>query len=555
MTEHLPALARLCFRVPPERMSEFESAFESRLLPRLQDRGLTPAADLGRPTVPGVFHRLFPLEETGQITRVRGDLEADADWAAALDEIGGDLGATISCTFHSYRAAGLQGRRVDVDESTEGRWTTYTTANLVSGDLVTCILRDSRQRFWFTTAHAGTTMFDGNQWHDFEPETGLPVDRCWALFEDSEGGIWFGSHRSGVTRFHGDSWMSFTQEDGLPSNSVISGYQDGQGRLWFGSDVSEAGEGLACLNGDSWTLITVADGLADNRVKWITQDRDNRHWIGTAGGVSVYDGSGWRTYDTGDGLPGNWVETILQDREGDMWVATDRGLAHFDGVEWTGYTAQDGLPGSWVTAAFQDSRDILWFGTLNAGVCCFDGETFQTLNHEDGLSGDAVWWIYEDEMGDLWFATDGGVSRYRPPEPDPPAVKLNAVTADRRYEQFDDLVLPASADLVAFEFDGESPHTRHSGLVYRHRLVGCDDEWRTTYRRRAEYSYIEPGTYKFQVQVVDQLLDYSPILETEFTVQDLQGNRIGELEESVAELSRRLEEANHRLRDAGLPQA
>ena len=236
-----------------------------------------------------------------------------------------------------------------------------------------------------------------------------------------------------------------------------------------------------------------------------------------------------------------------------MWVATDRGLAHFDGVEWTGYTAQDGLPGSWVTAAFQDSRDILWFGTLNAGVCCFDGETFQTLDHEDGLSGDAVWWIYEDELGDLWFATDGGVSRYRPPEPDPPAVKLIAVTADRRYELFDNLVLPTSADLVAFEFNGESAHTRHSGLVYRHRLIGRDEAWRTTYRRRAEYTYLEPGAYKFQVQVVDQLLDYSPILETGFTVQDPQEDRIGELEASVTELSRRLDEANRRLGEAGLP--
>ena len=554
MAEHLPVLARLCFRVPPERMSEFESAFESRLLPRLKDRGLTPAADLGRPTVRGVFHRLFSLEGARQVARVRRDLQGDADWTAALDEIGGDLGLAISCTFHSYRAAGVEGRRVDADESTDGRWTTYTTANLVSGDLVTCILRDSRKRFWFTTAHAGTTLFDGNEWHDFGPETGLPIDRCWALFEDSEGAIWFGSHRSGVTRFDGDNWISFTQEDGLPSNSVISGYQDRQGRLWFGSDVSETGEGLACLDGADWTHITVADGLADNRVKWITQDRDNRHWIGTAGGVSTCDGSRWQTYDTGDGLPGNWVESILQDREGDMWVATDRGLAHFDGVEWTGYTAQDGLPGSWVTAAFQDSRDILWFGTLNAGVCCFDGETFQTLDHEDGLSGDAVWWIYEDELGDLWFATDGGVSRYRPPEPDPPAVKLIAVTADRRYEQFDNLVLPTSADLVAFEFDGESPHTRHSGLVYRHRLIGRDEAWRTTYRRRAEYTYLEPGTYKFQVQVVDQLLDYSPILETGFTVQDPQEDRIGELEASVTELSRRLDEANRRLGEAGLPQ-
>ena len=133
-------------------------------------------------------------------------------------------------------------------------------------------------------------------------------------------------------------------------------------------------------------------------------------------------------------------------------------------------------------------------------------------------------------------------------------MKLNAVMADRRHEQFDNLVLPAPADLVAFEFDGESPHTRHNGLVYRHRLIGRDEAWRTTYRRRAEYTYLEPGTYKFQVQVVDQLLDYSPILETGLTVQDPQEDRIGELEASVAKLSRRLEEANRRLGEAGLSQ-
>ena len=560
MTESPAALARLCFYLPADRVSQFESTFESKLLPRLKDYGLVPAADLGRETIDEVFHRLFSLESATEVTAVQRQLSRDADWEHALDEIGGDLGATISFRFEAYRVTGPVGRHVEVDESreAEGNWTTFTTANLVSGDLVTCILRDREGRFWFSTAHAGMTRFDGREWVDFGPgETGVDISRCWTMLEDTAGRIWFGSHSGGVTCYDGETWTSYTSADGLSHDSVIAGYQDRDGDFWFGTDShDDPTRGMARFDGESWTCYTVVDGLPSNRVKWISQDRRNRYWFGTASGVAILDGGEWETHGIAEGLPGEWIESILHDREGDVWVTTDRGLGHFDGMNWTGYTAQDGLPGSWITASFQDSRDILWFGTLNAGVCCYDGETFQTLNHEDGLSGDAVWWIHEDEKGDYWFATDGGVSRYRPPESDPPSIELTAVTADRHYDSFEDLIVPAPADLLAFEFDGQSSHTRHGGLVYRHRLVGSEDEnWHRSLRRRAEYSYLEPGTYTFQVQAVDQLLDYSPIIEVQVTVQDTQSDRIGELEGEVAELSKRLDRANENLRDAGLPEA
>ena len=43
-----PTLARLSFRVPPERMDEFAGAYEQRLLPILKGHGLVVTEEVAR---------------------------------------------------------------------------------------------------------------------------------------------------------------------------------------------------------------------------------------------------------------------------------------------------------------------------------------------------------------------------------------------------------------------------------------------------------------------------------------------------------------------------
>ena len=77
------------------------------------------------------------------------------------------------------------------------------------------------------------------------------------------------------------------------------------------------------------------------------------------------------------------------------------------------------------------------------------------------------------------------------------------------YEREDDLTISTSVGLIVFEFHGISFKTRPEGLVYRYRLKGYDEGWQTTNARRVEYQDLPRETFTFEVQAVDQDLNYS----------------------------------------------
>ena len=230
-------------------------------------------------------------------------------------------------------------------------------------------------------------------------------------------------------------------------------------------------------------------------------------WFATAGGVSRFDGESWRSFTASDGLPGDRTQAMMEDEEGHIWVASwgdasrtshtgsDGGLSRFDGESWTSYTVDDGLPSNLCSAVFKDRGGHIWVGTRGAGVSRFDGQTFQTIDRGNGLGADVVWAIHQDDEGCYWFATNGGVTRYTPPAShSAPTVTIDAVIADRRYEAEPELDLPASTSIVSFEFHGDSEGTDADRLVYRYRLQGHGESWRTTRDRRVELIDVTPET-------------------------------------------------------------
>ena len=77
------------------------------------------------------------------------------------------------------------------------------------------------------------------------------------------------------------------------------------------------------------------------------------------------------------------------------------------------------------------------------------------------------------------------------------------------YEGEDDLTISTSVGLIVFEFHDISFKTHPGGLVYRYRLKGYDEDWQTTTAQRVEYQNVPGATFTFEVQAVDQDLNYS----------------------------------------------
>ena len=413
---------------------------------------------------------------------------------------------------------GAQGRvsRFDGEE--------FTAFPLGEGEVLSA-LEDRKGVLWFGTADGVIYRYEGDTWETFAAGDGEAGQEVVAIFEDRAGDLWFGSRGSGVCRYDGREWMVYPT--GSLRRSAQQIIEDGDGSLWFGTD-----DGVYRYDGYAWTTYTTADGLADDDVRAIGADQEGDLWCETAKGICRFDGDRWRIPAADDGLMGarpvsgdrsghRWQgmvpeglapEGILagaEDPKGHVWLATTAGLVRHDGEEWRAFTTRDGLAHNRVGSVFVDRSGHMWFGTRRSGVSRYDGRVFQTLTPADGLAGSGVRAVYQDEQGQYWFATDRGISRYRPPEASPPSIILDAVVADRRYGPNERASLSSDLGVVAFEFHAISFKTRPEAVVFRYRLRGLEDEWRTTRTRSVRYEDLPQGEYAFEVLAVDRDLAYS----------------------------------------------
>lgn len=95
---------------------------------------------------------------------------------------------------------------------------------------------DSTQ--WFGTdvgvsRHIGDSV--GIKWTTFTPADGLAGNMIHAITADARGVIWVGCD-GGVSSFDGNAWKKYTKQDGLAGNNVYSIAADTDGSLWFGTE-------------------------------------------------------------------------------------------------------------------------------------------------------------------------------------------------------------------------------------------------------------------------------------------------------------------------------
>ena len=386
--------------------------------------------------------------------------------------------------------------------------TTFTTKDGLAGDLVSSTVQDQEGYLWFSTSSGysshgkGVSRYDGQEFVTLTTEDGLASNSMSSVLKDRDGHLWFGTSK-GVSRYDGKTFTTFTTQEGLADNYVNSIIQDREGDIWVGTP-----GGVSRYDGKTFTTFTTQDGLANHRIRSIFQDREGRIWISTFSGLNLYDGRTFMTFTTQDGLAGNFVESIIQDREGFLWFSTVNGVSRYDGRTFITFTTQDGLVNNQGSSLLQDREGCLWFST-GGGVSRYDGQTFQTLTRQDGLVGNWVESIFQDREGNIWFGTTNGVTRFRPPAPSPPPIFIDAVIADRRYEGVSELSIPSTGGVTILEFHGMSFKTRPDAMVYRYRLRGYEEEWKTTRERRVEYHDLPIGDYVFEVVAVDRDLVYS----------------------------------------------
>jgi ligand-binding sensor domain-containing protein len=365
------------------------------------------------------------------------------------------------------------------------------------------LLEDGEGRIWIGT-EGGVSIYDDGNLSSLSIADGLIDESVLSLMEDNAGRIWIGTE-GGVSIYEGVNLTSLTVPGDVRNNAVRALLEDARGRIWIGT-----WGGISIYDGERFTHLTAIDGLVNENVWSLLEDAQGRIWIGTQEGVSIYDREHFSNLTAADGLTHNNVKALLEDNQGRIWMGTWGGVSIYDNGNLTSLTVTDGLTHNMVRKLLEDVRGRVWIGT-EGGVSLYDGSIAQSLLGYEILPGSSISALIESRQGDIWIGNAReGIVRYRH-HYTPPLVRLADIVADRRLGVNDRVELSTSQSYLSFVFQGSSFKTLPQGMLYRYRLRGLEEMWRTTRSRRVEYQDLPRGEYTFEVTAIDRDLDVSEI--------------------------------------------
>jgi signal transduction histidine kinase/streptogramin lyase len=354
-----------------------------------------------------------------------------------------------------------------------GSVTNYTVADGLPPGLQ-ALYEDRAGRLWVGSSNALCFFKDGV----FSPL--IPNLNVWAILEDRQGNLWVGTH-FGLVRFKdGVQANTYITKDGLPKDTVRAIHEDRQGTLWFGTE-----GGLVKYQGERFTVFTTKDGLVNDRVWSIYEDTEGVLWLGTFdGGLSRFKDGRFTNYTTAQGLYNNGVFQILEDEFGNLWMSCFRGLYRVGKQQLNAYA--DGKIRAISSAAYGKAD-----GMLNRD--CNGGRQPSGVKTRDGK---------------LWFTTLSGVAVVDPAavrvNPLPPPVLIESATLDQTSVALGQelRVQPGQSNLeiayTALSF------IKPEQVRFKYRLAGQDQDWiEAGTRRTANYAYLQPGHYTFEVSAAN----------------------------------------------------
>lgn len=401
--------------------------------------------------------------------------------------------------------------------------------------LVNAIFVDHASHVWTGTTGALNRLDPrtGRYEHFTLPGYGVASDVV-SIAENPDGTLWVGTSGQGLARFDERSgrFRIYRHQEGDPgslSNDIIPALLvDRQHRLWAatldGLDEFEPASGR-------FRVYRLPGSGKTSQFSSLAEGPDGTLWIGTQySGLlgfdprmrrfAIYD---HRPHQT-DTLSDDHVNGVLVAGSRAVWVSTQNGLDRLDPTKatFTHYTQQDGLASNAVSCTLQDRAGNLWMGT-SAGLSRLEPRTgtFTNYSMADGLPGpDLTGWhaCFRGASGEMYFGGFSGAVTFRPREVAdtayvPPVVltefdlfgvpvELGAGSPLRRAIGLaQQIVLRHNQNSFSFVFAALSfcsPETNR----YRYRLVGLESRWHKvgSDQRRASYTTLPPGHYRFEVQ-------------------------------------------------------
>jgi signal transduction histidine kinase/ligand-binding sensor domain-containing protein len=292
---------------------------------------------------------------------------------------------------------------------------------------------------------------------------------------DRDGGLWVSFLHTGFMYYRHGQWSKPSFPSASAHDPGYSALTDTRGRVWFGlkNDCVEV------LSGNDHIRYGPEAGV---RVGAVTAlyDRSGQLWLGGGQGLQFQKQDRFYSLRLEGDPPIEGVSGILQRASGELWVNQASGVLRIEPDE--------------VSKALRDPDYRVGFRLYNY----LDGMTDTGNQIRPNPT------IIETDAGRLYIATRSGVLWIDPDEPHaltmPPAVFVNSLLVDGKLSREQaDLHLPARTDRLEIDYTA-------TGLLipervrFRYKLDGFDKDWQEAgMRRRAFYSGLPPGQYRFRV--------------------------------------------------------
>jgi signal transduction histidine kinase len=446
------------------------------------------------------------------------------------------------------------------------------------GDLVSgarALFLDREDNLWVGMRAGGLLRIAHSSIDTNIPLSGLTNDGVRALAASADGNVWIATGRS-LNRFRGrthdvyplpqitvlhatpqgDLWVATPQQIGrfvngrfVPSPSprpgeitrLIAMTVDASGDLWL----CTSNQGLMRRHGDSVTHVDITE-IGRAPCRYVLADRAGRIWSGFAdGSLAVLDHGALRVYRSTAGLAPGAVFMIYEDSHGVVWVSTAGGLTEFAEGHVRRLLAPRAFPDGLAPILVGDDNDRIWAGvTSGSALIGFSRREFEEaaadptrrltysfVDRTDGLRGQLLRNLSTPAAvragdGRIWVLSGNGVVAF-----DPSAVNRSQSIEPPRVDYVlangGEIRLPGRAVLAprtsTLEIRYTSPSLSSASKIrFRYFLEGFDKEWNETREyRRASYTNLPPGDYRFRVSAVGEGRWVGPETAWSFSVQPL----------------------------------
>ncbi len=417
------------------------------------------------------------------------------------------------------------------------------TKGLPNGS-VQSLYEDNENNLWIGTWGSGVFRMRYLNMLHFDNSTGLPENNVTAITLDKKEQVWMGTNNEGITLFKADgSRVYFNKSSGkLPVNRIFDLDVDAKNHILAATD-----RGLFQLNEKGNVQQLSVQDLGRSSIRKIAIDNQNRIWAGVFGrGLFILDGERSLQFTRENGLLNDSVFAIAHRKNGESWVGSDGGVSVFRNDKVIrSITAASGLIDNRVSSLMEDSRENMWVGSFKNGLSIIYPDSIKHVDISNGLANNLITFLVSDQFGSVWVGTKKGINRFYGDKMlnytttngiisnetnvngadyvhpylyigtvegatkidlsaeilnnYPPPVYITSIkNPDREIDSKWLNQLQYYQNNLTFEFTGIN-FTNATQVVYRYRLLGFDNEWRTTDKRSIQFTNLPAGEYTFEV--------------------------------------------------------